>query len=155
MNLPVIFIPDIYIALILGTILSLLFVEITGVLPAGIVVPGYLALVIDRPMFILVTFLISLITYVIVVFGIAKITILYGKRKFAAMIMVAIIVKILLYFFLPQLPAGISELSAFEVIIPGLIANTIQRQGILPTIGSTALLTLLTYWGTLVYQIFY
>jgi poly-gamma-glutamate biosynthesis protein PgsC/CapC len=149
------YLSDIYIALILGTVLSLLFVEITGFLPAGIVVPGYLALVVHQPLFILITFLISLITYLIVVFGIEKITLLYGKRKFAAMILVAIIVKIALHYIFPTLPTGLSELSALGVIIPGLIANTIQRQGVIPTIGSTTLLTALTYSGIFAYHIFY
>lgn len=149
------FISDIYIALILGTLLSLLFVEFTGILPAGIVVPGYLALVIHQPLYILVIFLVSLITYLIVIFGIGKITILYGKRKFSAMILMAIIVKIAVYYFFPQLPSGMAELSALGVIIPGLIANTIQKQGVVPTLASTTLLTLLTYGGILSYHLFY
>ena len=149
------YISDIYIALILGTLLSLLFVEFTGILPAGIVVPGYLALVIHQPLYILVIFLVSLITYLIVIFGIGKVTILYGKRKFSAMILMAIIVKISLYYFFPQLPSGVAELSALGVIIPGLIANTIQKQGVVPTLASTTLLTLLTYGGILTYHLFY
>jgi len=149
------YISDIYIALILGTLLSLLFVEFTGILPAGIVVPGYLALVIHQPLYILIIFLVSLITYLIVVHGIGKITILYGKRKFAAMILVAIIVKISLYYFFPYLPSGVTELSALGVIIPGLIANTIQKQGVVPTLSSTTLLTGLTYGGMMLYHFFY
>ena len=149
------YISDIYLSLILGTLLSLLFVEITGILPAGIVVPGYLALVIYQPIFLLVTFLISLITYLIVIHVVGRVTILYGKRKFAAMILVAILVKIVLHYFFPQLPSGLSELSALEVIIPGLIANTIQKQGVIPTLGSTTLLTLLTALGTGMYNYFY
>lgn len=149
------FISDIYIALILGTFLSLLFVEFTGILPAGIVVPGYLALVVHQPLYILIIFLVSLITYLIVIFGIGKITILYGKRKFSAMILMAIIVKITLYYFFPQLPSGLVELSALGVIIPGLIANTIQKQGVVPTLASTILLTFLTYGGIMSYHLFY
>lgn len=149
------YISDIYIALILGTLLSLLFVEFTGILPAGIVVPGYLALVIHQPLYILVIFLVSLITYLIVIHVIGRITILYGKRKFAAMILIAIIVKITLYYFFPYLPSGMTELSALGVIIPGLIANTIQKQGVVPTLSSTSLLTVLTYGGMTLYHVFY
>ena len=149
------YISDIYIALILGTLLSLLFVEFTGILPAGIVVPGYLALVIHQPLYILVIFLVSLITYLIVIHVIGRITILYGKRKFAAMILIAIIVKITLYYFFPYLPSGMTELSALGVIIPGLIANTIQKQGVIPTLSSTSLLTVLTYGGMTLYHVFY
>lgn len=47
---------DLYISLVLGIILSLIFAEKTGVLPAGLVVPGYLALVFDQPIFLAVVF---------------------------------------------------------------------------------------------------
>ena len=47
---------DLYIALVLGVTLSLIFTEKTGVLPAGLIVPGYLALVFDQPITILMIF---------------------------------------------------------------------------------------------------
>ncbi|TYO93324.1 poly-gamma-glutamate biosynthesis protein PgsC/CapC [Desulfallas thermosapovorans] len=34
--------------IILGVVLSLLFTEITGILPAGLVVPGYLVLLMSQ-----------------------------------------------------------------------------------------------------------
>lgn len=39
---------DLYIALILGVLLSLIFAEKTGIVPAGLVVPGYLGLVFNQ-----------------------------------------------------------------------------------------------------------
>src|SRR5690625_4469425 len=87
---------DLYIALVLGVILSLLFSERTGIVPAGMVVPGYLALIFDQPIFIAVIFGISLLTYVIVTYGLSRITLLYGRRKFAAMLSVGIVLKLLL-----------------------------------------------------------
>ncbi|MRU08321.1 poly-gamma-glutamate biosynthesis protein PgsC, partial [Bacillus anthracis] len=50
---------DLYIALVLGVTLSLIFTERTGILPAGLVVPGYLALVFNQPVFMLVVLFIS------------------------------------------------------------------------------------------------
>lgn len=148
-------ISDIYVSLVLGTILSLIFVEITGLIPAGIIIPGYLALVIHHPLFVALTFLIAIITYIIVVYGIERVTILYGKRKFAAMIIVSIIVKITINYLFPQIPASISQLSALEVVVPGLIANAIQKQGVIPTVGVTSLLTGITYTGLMAFHIIY
>ena len=136
---------DLYIALVLGVILSLLFSERTGIVPAGLVVPGYLALVFDQPIFIAVIFGISLLTYVIVTYGLARITLLYGRRKFAAMLAVGIVLKLILDYTYPILPFEIMEFRGIVVIVPGLIANTIQKQGAVITIGSTLLLGGLTF----------
>ncbi len=136
---------DLYIALVLGVILSLLFAEKTGIVPAGMVVPGYLALVFDQPIFVAVIFFISLLTYVIVTFGLSRITLLYGRRKFAAMLATGIVLKLILDYTYPILPFEILEFRGIGVIVPGLIANTIQKQGAIITIGSTLLLSALTF----------
>lgn len=136
---------DLYIALVLGIILSLIFAEKTGIMPAGLVVPGYMALIFDQPIFIAVVFLISLLTYVIVTFGISKFTLLYGRRKFAAMLATGIVLKLVLDFTYPILPFEILEFRGIGVIVPGLIANTIGKQGAVITIGSTLLLSGLTF----------
>ncbi|MFD1415098.1 poly-gamma-glutamate biosynthesis protein PgsC [Oceanobacillus jeddahense] len=144
---------DLYIALVLGVILSLLFSERTGIVPAGLVVPGYLALVFDQPIFIAVIFGISLLTYVIVTYGLSRIVLLYGRRKFAAMLSVGIVLKLLLDYTYPVLPFEILEFRGIGVIVPGLIANTIQKQGAIITIGSSLLLGALTFVILSVYYI--
>jgi poly-gamma-glutamate biosynthesis protein PgsC/CapC len=141
------------IVIILGVILSLLFTEITGILPAGLVVPGYLVLLTKMPQAIFLTFLISILTYLIVVFGVSKVTILYGKRKFVAMIAVAVVLQLTMYVTLPIDYGFISGLAAVGIIVPGLIANTIQRQGIATTFLSTGLLCAMTYGGALMLKV--
>ncbi|MBS4198472.1 poly-gamma-glutamate biosynthesis protein PgsC [Bacillus sp. FJAT-49732] len=136
---------DLYISLVLGVILSLIFAEKTGVMPAGLVVPGYLALVFDQPVFMLMIFSISLLTFLIVNYGISRITILYGRRKFAAMLVTGIALKLIFDFFYPILPFEIYEFRGIGVIVPGLIANTIQKQGVILTFTSTLLLSGLTF----------
>lgn len=143
---------DLYIALVLGVILSLLFSERTGIIPAGLVVPGYLALVFDQPIFVAVILFISLLTYVIVTYGIEKIVLLYGRRKFAAMLTTGILLKLILDFTYPMLPFEILEFRGIGIIVPGLIANTIQKQGAIITVGSTLLLSGLTF---IILSVFY
>ena len=82
---------DLYVAIILGLTLSLLFQEKFGINPGGLVVPGYLALTMDNPKSLIVILLLSLLTYMIVEFGLNKFIILYGRRRFLAMLMVCMI----------------------------------------------------------------
>jgi len=145
---------DLYISLILGVLLSLILAEKTGIVPAGLVVPGYLALVFNQPVFILVVLSVSLLTYVIVRFGLSKFMILYGRRKFAAMLITGIALKLIFDFFYPVVPFEIAEFRGIGIIVPGLIANTIQKQGLTITLGSTLLLSGATFAIMYVYYLF-
>ncbi|MCS1350218.1 poly-gamma-glutamate biosynthesis protein PgsC [Mechercharimyces sp. CAU 1602] len=145
---------DIYIALVLGVVLSLLYAEKTGIVPAGLVVPGYLAMVFDQPIFILIVFFISFLTYLIVTNGISRFVILYGRRKFAAMLIVGILLKLIFDYFYPIMPFEIYEFRGIGVIVPGLIANTIQKQGMIPTVFSTILLSGATFILMFAYHYF-
>jgi len=148
---------DLYISLIIGVVLSLLFAEKVGVVPAGLIVPGYLALIFDQPVFILTVLLISFATYLIVTQIIARFTILYGRRKFAAMLMVGIALKLALDaaapITFPFVPLEVEEFRGIGVVVPGLIANTIQKQGLVFTVGSTLLLSGLTFLILFLYPI--
>src|SRR5690625_6291467 len=108
---------DLYIALVLGVVLSLLFTERTGIIPAGLVVPGYLALIFDQPIFIVVILFVSFLTYLIVHFGISRVTILYGRRKFAAMLIVGITLKMNLDLFYPFMTFLILKFREISVIV--------------------------------------
>ena len=143
---------DLYVALTLGVLLSLLFSEKTGIIPAGLIVPGYLGLIFDQPVFLMMVLLISLLTYVIVTYGISRFVILYGRRKFAAMLVVGISLKLIFDYFYPVMPFEIYEFRGIGVIVPGLIANTIQKQGLVATLGSTLLVSGATFGLMFVYN---
>ncbi|MBT2601717.1 poly-gamma-glutamate biosynthesis protein PgsC [Peribacillus frigoritolerans] len=145
---------DLYVALVLGVTLSLIFSEKTGVVPAGLIVPGYLALVFDQWEIMLVILVISVVTYLIVTHGLSRWVILYGRRKFAAMMVTGICLKLLLDLVYPVMPFEIFEFRGIGIIVPGLIANTIQRQGMPLTLGSTLLLSGLTFGLMNVYYLF-
>jgi gamma-polyglutamate biosynthesis protein CapC len=144
---------DLYVALILGVLLSLIFAEKTGVVPAGLIVPGYLALIFDQPIFLAMVLFISLITFIIVNYGVSKFTILYGRRKFAAMLTTGIVLKLIFDYFYPVMPFEIYEFRGIGVIVPGLIANTIQKQGMVITLGSTLLLSGSTFLIIYIYYL--
>jgi len=145
---------ELYLAIVLGMVLSLIFAERFGIVPAGLVVAGYLALVLDQPILVLLIFSIAFVTFFIVTKGIGRFTILYGRRKFAAMLLVAVLLKLGIDYAYPLLPFEIYELRGIGVIVPGLIANGIQKQGALLTVGSSLLLAALTYGGLFLVSLF-
>ena len=144
---------DLYIAIVVGVLLSLLYSEKTGVVPAGLVVPGYVALIFDQVMYVLVVGLISLFTYLIVSQVLSRFTVLYGRRKFAAMLTVGVLMKMSMDYLYPLTPFPTMELRGIGVIVPGLIANSIQKQGVLPTFSATFVIAFLTFVAITVYNL--
>ena len=136
---------ELYFSLFVGVVLSLIFAEKFGINPAGLVVPGYLALIFDQPIMLLSVLIISCLTFFIVNNGISKWVILYGRRKFAAMILTGMVIKFIFDLLYPLTPFEMVEVSGIGVVIPGIIANTIQKQGVVITLSSTMLLTCITY----------
>ncbi|NAM88293.1 poly-gamma-glutamate biosynthesis protein PgsC [Staphylococcus epidermidis] len=136
---------ELYFSLFVGVVLSLIFTEKFGINPAGLVVPGYLALIFDQPIMLLSVLIISCLTYFIVSNGISKWVILYGRRKFAAMILTGMVIKFIFDLLYPLTPFEMVEVSGIGVVIPGIIANTIQKQGVVITLSTTMLLTCITY----------
>ena len=136
---------ELYFSLFVGVVLSLIFAEKFGINPAGLVVPGYLALIFDQPIMLSSVLIISCLTYFIVSNGISKWVILYGRRKFAAMILTGMVIKFIFDLLYPLTPFEMVEVSGIGVVIPGIIANTIQKQGVVITLSTTMLLTCITY----------
>ena len=136
---------ELYFSLFVGIVLSLIFAEKFGINPAGLVVPGYLALIFDQPIMLLSVLVFGCLTFFIVTYGISRWVILYGRRKFAAMILTGMVLKFLFDLIYPLTPFEMVEVSGIGVVIPGIIANTIQKQGVVITLSSTMLLTCITY----------
>ncbi|KUK86084.1 MAG: Poly-gamma-glutamate synthase subunit PgsC/CapC [candidate division TA06 bacterium 34_109] len=132
----------IYQAIGIGIAIGFLFYELVGISPGGIVVPGYIALFINQPFRIIITVSIAILTYYIVLF-LSNYLILYGKRRFLSMVLISFVMKWLVESFLFQLPVTSIELQSIGYIIPGLLANEMQRQGILITLLATAIVAIL------------
>ena len=126
----------------LGLVLSLIFSETLGLAAGGMVVPGYIALFLDQPIRILVTFLVALLTYFSVKM-LSNYIILYGRRRFLAMILIGFLLKWLIEEVIITIPISGIELRSIGYIIPGLIANEMRRQGIFPTLYSLAIVSVL------------
>jgi len=132
----------IYQAIGIGIVASFAFYEIVGLSPGGIVVPGYIALFLDQPIRILVTLLVALLTYFAVKM-LSNYMILYGRRRFLAMILIGFLLKWLIEEIIITIPVSGVELQSIGYIIPGLIANEMRRQGILPTFYSLVIVSII------------
>jgi len=125
-----------------GIIISFIFYEIVGLSPGGIVVPGYIALFLNQPLRILITLIISLLTYFIVILF-SNYIIIYGRRRFFYMVIIGFLLKWLIEEIIIRIPISGIELRSIGYIIPGLIANEMKRQGIFPTLYSLAIVSII------------
>ena len=122
----------------LGIILSLVLSEALGVTAGGIIVPGYISLFLDQPIQVVSTFLVAILVWLIIK-GLSSVMFLYGKRR--------IVLALILGFFFGYLSRtiyvdteSIKSVAVIGNIIPGLIANWMDRQGVVRTV-SVVLLT--------------
>ena len=118
----------------LGLVLSLLSSEVLGIAAGGMVVPGYIALMLHEPFRIVGTIVVSLATLGILMV-IKRYTFVYGRRR--------IVFTVLIGFLLGWLSRDLLvihtrntnlEFHSIGLIIPGLIANWMDRQGVVPTV---------------------
>ncbi|TKJ41895.1 poly-gamma-glutamate biosynthesis protein PgsC [candidate division LCP-89 bacterium B3_LCP] len=119
----------------LGVVFSLLFNEFFGVAAGGIVVPGYIALQLHDPYQLIGTLAVAFLTF-LVLRGTSHFMFIYGRRR--------MVLAILIGFILGYLSRQLVLHNLFEVdirfqaigfIIPGLIANWMERQGLFQTIA--------------------
>lgn len=128
----------------IGLVVSLLYAEIFGVAPGGIIVPGYLALGIDDPVVMALTLGISLLTF-FAVRVLATVMIIYGRRRTALMILIGFLLGSLVRAGLGVgTPVGPFEIDVIGYIIPGLIAIWMDRQGTVVTLSSAITASVLT-----------
>ena len=119
----------------LGLVISLIFSETLGLAAGGMVVPGYIALMIHQPLRILGTIIVALITFFTVKF-MSNYMFLYGRRRTVMIILVGFCFGWASRELFVITPSGLTvEFQAIGYIIPGLIANWMERQGVIQTIS--------------------
>ena len=128
---------------VLALLISLIFTELTNLLPGGIIVPFYFALYLDDPVKIIATVVSALIAMVVVKF-LSRYTILYGRRKFALYLIIGILEKILftyLYFGNSYMFYNLSMTIGY--LVPGILGREMEKQGVVKTLGSLTIVTLI------------
>ncbi|MDH3520044.1 MAG: poly-gamma-glutamate biosynthesis protein PgsC [Myxococcales bacterium] len=131
-----------YIAI--GLFVSLLYSELFGVAPGGIIVPGYLALGLGDPMVVAITIGVSLLTF-FVVRVLSTVTIIYGRRRTVLMLLIGFLLGSLVRWGLGAgTPVGPFEIDVIGYIIPGLIAIWMDRQGVVVSVASSLTASIVT-----------
>jgi len=144
----------------IGLVVSLLFSELFGLAAGGLVVPGYIALYLTRPIDVAITLAAALLTFFLIRIA-STFVIIYGRRRTALMILVGYSVGVLLNaalaaFFeagvepppvhvpvdqvaaIVEASRGVLEAGVIGYIVPGLVAIWFDRQGVLPTTAALA-----------------
>ena len=122
----------------IGLVFGLVFVEAFGLFAGGMVVPGYIALDLTNPMSILFTIVAALLINVVIRF-MAKYFVIYGRRRVSLTVLLAYLVGWSMRSIL-GMPMVVEDLGGLYTvigyIIPGLIALSIDRQGIIETLST-------------------
>ena len=131
--------------MVLGVILSIVFYEITEISPGGLIVPTYFALYLDNPTKIILTAFISLMTYLLLKI-LSNYTIIYGRRRFTVCIILSFLIKTLLKYFniyiLNENEIYFFNIAIVGIIIPGILAQEIDRNGVIKTLSSLIILSI-------------
>ena len=135
----------IYETLLIGLVVAFLYVELMDIYPGGIIVPAYIALYLDQPLRILATILIAflgLYTYRIL----SRFLILFGKRRFVMLVLLGALWAQIWFLISPHLFSDPFGLRAIGWLIPGLLANNLEKQKYVPTLASMLFVSIFTYF---------
>lgn len=122
------------IAIGLGLAISLIFSETLGLAAGGMVVPGYIALMVHEPLRIVGTIVCALLTLGLLKL-LSRYMLIYGRRRIVVAILIGFVfgalsrdLLLLRYHDAPL------DLRTVGFVIPGLIANWMERQGVIQTL---------------------
>jgi poly-gamma-glutamate biosynthesis protein PgsC/CapC len=122
-----------YLSIAIGLFVNLVTVDLFGVILGGFVVPGYLALEIINPFYIVQVFFIAALT-VLVVRLLSNVMIIYGRKMLVMSVLVGFMLNWALDYTGIARPYGFYT-GHFGLIIPGLMAYWMQRQGAVITVA--------------------
>ncbi len=122
--------------ILLGVIVSMIFTELTG-LSAGLIVPGYLVLALHSPGRIAVTIIVASASVLSCRLASYRL-ILFGRRRFTFLILMTFILNWILS------SANLLPFSVVGILMPGILAREIDRQGFLYAFLAVVTTTLLT-----------
>ena len=126
--------------LFVGLVVAAVFIELTGIYPGGVVVPAFLALYEDQPLRLAATVGVTLLGWLLHRLC-SQHFVLFERRRFVFRLLVAGLLAVATHSLLPAFRQGPAELQAMGVNVPGLIANTVERQGVAVTIASAGIAT--------------
>ncbi|MDD8020024.1 MAG: poly-gamma-glutamate biosynthesis protein PgsC [Acidobacteriota bacterium] len=137
--------PSGYSSFFLGLILALIYAEVTGLSPGGLIVPGYFALYLNQPWRPLTTLAAAFLTLLIYRL-LSRYFIIFGRRRFVLMVLAGACLGEAWSLALPHLLAEPVGLRVIGWVVPGILASTLERQKILPVLSSLIFVSVLTFF---------
>jgi poly-gamma-glutamate biosynthesis protein PgsC/CapC len=131
--------------LLIGLVIAVLYVEILDIYPGGLIVPAYVALYYDQPLRILATVLVAFLSLYSYKF-LSRFLILFGKRRFVMLVLIGAVWAQIWFLLLPHFFSDPIGLKAIGWLIPGLLANNLEKQKIVPTLASMVIVSTVTYF---------
>ena len=135
----------------LGIVVGLVYYEISGLSPGGLVTPGVLAVIaVEEPLLIA-----SVAASAGAAVGITRVLgrqlILYGRRELLAVMLVSALIQATVMIVLVELDPSQTHVAVLSVIVPGILAFRFMRQPWLPTlllvISATAVVAFVLFAG--------
>ncbi len=130
---------------VIGVIVSSLFIMVFGFFPGGIIVPVYFSLYLFQPSRIIITLVISILA-VFIFKLLATRLVLFGRRRFVFMIVLASFLALLFNAFFESYSINVSGFQTIGILIPGLLANNLYRQGFLKTLSSLFIVSTMVFF---------
>ena len=130
-------------SLVTGVLISLLLTELIGLSAGGVIVPGYVALLLDRPISLIGFILAALLSYGLVRW-LSNYLMLYGNRRFSLILLIGMTLSIAAQWFSPALTSAHLEWAGIGFIVPGLLGHQFDRQGIVPSLLMLTIASVIT-----------
>ena len=130
-------------SLVIGVLASLLLTELIGLSAGGVIVPGYVALLLDRPISLTGFIVAALISYGLVRW-LSHYVMLYGNRRFSLILLIGMTLSITAQYIAPALAAAHLEWAGIGFIVPGLLGHQFDRQGIVPSLLMLTIASVIT-----------
>lgn len=133
-----------YETFLVGVVVAVVYTELTDLYPGGIIVPAYFALYLNEPLRLLGMVCVAglcLLLYRIL----SLYFILFGKRRFVMFVLLGALLSQIWVLLLPQLMPSLGGFPVLGWVVPGLLANNLEKQRPLPTLMSLFTVAVLTY----------
>ncbi|MBM0256552.1 poly-gamma-glutamate biosynthesis protein PgsC/CapC [Micromonospora purpureochromogenes] len=129
----------------IGLVFALLCYLSTNLSPGGMITPGWIALtLIEDQLQAVIVVGVTIVTYLIARL-MHRVIILYGKRLFAAIVLVSVLLQLTMFLLVQRdLPLLFAH-QTLGFVIPGLIAYQLVRQPPRATILATLIVTAITF----------
>ncbi|MGH3587723.1 MAG: poly-gamma-glutamate biosynthesis protein PgsC/CapC [Pseudonocardia sp.] len=133
------------IALAIGLLFALVCYLTTNLSPGGMITPGWLALtLVEDPRKVLVIAVVTAVTF-LGIRGLQRVVILYGKRLFAAVMMLSVLLSTGLFLLVQRDYPLLFAHETLGFVIPGLVAYQLVRQPPVATVLATSAVSLASY----------